>query len=192
LYAERLPSVELNTTFYNLPAEAQFERWADVVPSGFRFAVTMSRRVTSRGRVEGVDTFETSIRALGDALGPVRIKVPQARDDGFLRLLLDSLDPELRYALDFRHDSWAGKDVDSALVEQGMTRVDELETDAPFRYVRLRDTPYDDAELASWSERLERVLAGGIDVYCYFRHEDEPTAPRYAERLLELVGPGGG
>jgi hypothetical protein len=24
-------------------------------------------------------------------------------------------------------------------------------------------------------------------VYAYFRHEDEPTAPRYAERLLELL-----
>jgi uncharacterized protein YecE (DUF72 family) len=152
----------------------------------------MSRRVTSRGRVEGIDTFEKSIRALGDMLGPVRIKVPQARDDGFLRLLLDSLDPQLRYALDFRHDSWEAEDVGSALLEHGMTRVDELETDAPFRYLRLRDTPYDDAELASWAERLGPVLAAGIDVYCYFRHEDEPTAPRYAEQLLELVGPRGG
>jgi hypothetical protein len=26
-----------------------------------------------------------------------------------------------------------------------------------------------------------------IDVYLYFQHEDEPTAPRYAERLRELV-----
>jgi uncharacterized protein YecE (DUF72 family) len=152
----------------------------------------MSRRVTSRGRVEGVDAFEKSVRALGDALGPIRIKVPQARDDGFLRLLLDSLDPELLYALDFRHDSWAGDDVDAALGERGMVRVDELESDAPFRYLRLRDTPYDEAELASWAERLRPLLAAGIDLYCYFRHEDEPTAPRYAERLLELVGPRGG
>ena len=151
----------------------------------------MSRRVTSRGRVEGVDAFEKSVRALGDALGPIRIKVPQARDDGFLRLLLDSLDPELLFALDFRHDSWTGEDVDAAVGERGMVRVDELEADAPFRYLRLRDTPYDEAELASWAERLRPLLAAGIDVYCYFRHEDEPTAPRYAERLLGLVGPRG-
>jgi uncharacterized protein YecE (DUF72 family) len=162
------------------------------VPSGFRFAVTMSRRVTSRGRVEGVDAFEKSVRALGDSLGPVRIKVPQARDDGFLRLLLDSLDPELRYALDFRHDSWAGEDVDAALLEHGMARVDELQPEAPFRYLRLRETPYDEAELATWAERLKPVLAAGIDAYCYFKHEEEPTAPRYAEQLLELVGPRGG
>jgi uncharacterized protein YecE (DUF72 family) len=152
----------------------------------------MSRRVTSRGRVEGADAFEQSIRALGDTLGPVRIKVAQARDEGFLRLLLDSLDPELLYALDFRHSSWAAEEVDSALEERGMARVDELETGAPFRYVRLRDTPYDEADLVGWAERLRPLLAAGIDVYCYFRHEEEPTAPRYAEQLLELVGPRGG
>ena len=31
------------------------------------------------------------------------------------------------------------------------------------------------------------MIAAGLDVFAYFQHEDEPTAPRYAERLLELV-----
>jgi hypothetical protein len=31
------------------------------------------------------------------------------------------------------------------------------------------------------------LLADGKDVYAYFRHEDEPTGPAYAGRLLELV-----
>jgi uncharacterized protein YecE (DUF72 family) len=95
LYAERLPTVELNNTFYRLPAEGQFERWAAAVPPGFRFAVTMSRQVTSFGRIRGLDAFCQSARKLGEALGPIRIKVPQARDDGFLRLLLDSLELDL-------------------------------------------------------------------------------------------------
>jgi uncharacterized protein YecE (DUF72 family) len=169
----------------------QFERWAEAVPSDFRFAVTMSRRVTSRGRVEGVDTFEKSIRSLGQTLGPVRIKVPQARDDGFLRLLVDSLDPELRYALDFRHDSWTSPDVEAALEERGMARVDALEGGTPFCYVRLRDPPYAEDVLAGWAERLRPLLAKGVDIYCYFKHEDEPTAPRYAEQLLQLAGASG-
>src|SRR5207248_11644354 len=38
-YAERLPSVELNTTFYQLPSEDQMQRWAEQTPPGFRFAV---------------------------------------------------------------------------------------------------------------------------------------------------------
>jgi hypothetical protein len=31
------------------------------------------------------------------------------------------------------------------------------------------------------------MIAARLDVFAYFQHEDEPTAPRYAERLLELV-----
>jgi thymidylate synthase (FAD) len=38
-YSERLPSVELNTTGYRIPAEDQFRRWAEQVSPEFRFAV---------------------------------------------------------------------------------------------------------------------------------------------------------
>jgi uncharacterized protein YecE (DUF72 family) len=186
-YAERLPSVELNTTFYRLPAEDQFERWAAQTPSGFRFAVTMSRRVTARGRVEGLDAFEQTVRRLGDKLGPIRVKVPQARDDGFLRLLVDSLDPGLTVALDFRHDSWTAPEVQQRLDERGIARVNAFDGEAPFRYLRLREPPYDETALTELAGRIQPLLAAGVDVYCYFRHEDEPTAPAHALRLLALA-----
>ena len=186
-YAERLPTVELNATFYQLPSEAQFERWARETPPDFRFAVTMSRRATGRGRVEGVEAFTQAVRALGDRLGPIRIKVPQERDDGFLLLLLGSLDPALRYALDFRHPSWAAPEVRERLDEVGIARVDAEDGDAPFRYLRLREPPYDDAALARAATTIRDLASAGIDVYVYFKHEDEPTAPAYARRLLELT-----
>jgi uncharacterized protein YecE (DUF72 family) len=185
-YAERLPSVELNTTFYRLPAEAQFERWASQAPEHFRFALTMTRGATAFGRVQGVAGFVQTAGVLGERLGPVRIKVPQARDDGFLLLLLDSFAPEVRWVLDFRHDSWSAADVDERLAERGIARVDASEG-APFAYLRLREPPYDEAALEALAGTVRPLLAEGKDVYAYFRHEDEPTAPAYAERLLELV-----
>jgi uncharacterized protein YecE (DUF72 family) len=186
-------TVELNSTFRRLPAEDQFERWADQTEPGFKFAVTLARRVTSFGRVEGVDAAAQSIAKLGDRLGPVRIKVLQARDDGFLRLLLDSLEPSMRWALDFRHESWREDEIQARLDERGVARVDDEEGGADFRYLRLRNPPYSDDDLAAEAKRIEPLLARGLDVFAYFRHEDEPTAPRYAERLLELVsGPAAG
>jgi uncharacterized protein YecE (DUF72 family) len=175
LYAERLPSVELNTTFYRLPAEEQFERWAAQTPEAFRFALTMTRGATAFGRIERLAASTQTIGVLGERLGPVRIKVSQARDDGFLRLLLDSLDPAIGWALDFRHESWSAPEVQEQLDRRGVARSGSLESTAPFRYLRMRDV-------------LVPLLERGIDIYCYFRHEDEPTAPVYAERLLELVG----
>jgi uncharacterized protein YecE (DUF72 family) len=99
-----------------------------------------------------------------------------------LRLLLDSLDPELEYAFEFRHDSWASADVP--------VRVNSLEGDGDFRYLRLREPPYSDEDLADWAARLRPLLDDGVRVHCYFKHEDEPTGPHYAARLLELAGGG--
>jgi uncharacterized protein YecE (DUF72 family) len=65
--------------------------------------------------------------------------------------------------------------------------VNDWEADAPFRYLRFREPPHSDEELAELAARIAPLLAGGLDVYAYFRHEDAPTAPAYAERLLQLV-----
>jgi uncharacterized protein YecE (DUF72 family) len=181
-------AVELNNTFYRVPEEDQFDRWAAQVPAGFRFAVTTSRRLTSFGRVEGVDEFCRMARRLGDRLGPLRFKVPQARDDGFLRLLLDALDPEVPVALDFRHDSWDDPEVTALLDERGVARAGAWEGGAAFRYLRFREPRYDEAALASLAGKIRPQVVAGVDVYAFFRHEDEPTAPLYAERLRELVG----
>jgi uncharacterized protein YecE (DUF72 family) len=184
-YAKRLPSVELNTTGYRLPAEGLFDRWASAVPDGFRFAVKLS----PRGFRE-LATFEERVRRLGDRLGPIRAVVQTARDDGFLEFVLGSADPELRYAFDFGHDSWDGPDVDERLAAAGAVRVGAKDTRAGFVYLRFRDPPYEDAQLESFADSIRPLLAAGADVFAYFRHEDEPTAPRYAERLRGLVEEG--
>ncbi len=186
-YATRFPSVELNTTFRKLPSEAQFETWAAATPPEFRFSVKMTQRITHFGRLEGIGTFCEHARALGPKLGPILVQFPptRPRDDGLLELFLGSVDPELAYAFEFRHESWDG--VDDVLADAGAARVGALDGAAPFRYLRLREPPYDEAALTMWAERLRPVLAGGADVYCYFKHEDEPTAPAYAARLAALV-----
>ena len=175
-YAQRLPSVELNTTGYRLPSESSFVRWAEQTPTHFRFAVKLPGHA-----MRSLGTFEERIRLLGERLGVVRVVVQQPRDDGLLALVLGSLDPALRVAFDFRHESWNDADLGNAV------RVNDWDADAPFRYLRFRDPPYSDDELATTAARIRPLLADGVDVFAYFRHEDEPTAPRYAEQLLKLL-----
>ena len=173
-YAERLPSVELNTTGYRLASEEQFERWASQTPAGFRFAVKLPQRA-----LRSITTFEERVLRLGDRLGPLRVAVETPRDDGLLALLLGSTD--LRLALDLRHESWEGVDVAPAV------RVDDWGAEASFRYLRFREPPYSDEALEGFAERVRPLLEQGVDVFAYFRHEDEPSAPAYAQRLRELV-----
>ena len=177
LYAERLPSVELNTTGYRLPAEGSFVRWAEQTPPGFKFAVKLPAHFTRQ-----LGTFGERMQLLGDRLGVIRVVAIQTADPGFLTLLLGSLDPAIRIAFDFRHPSWDEVDVSPGV------RVGDWNADAPFRYLRFREPPYTDDDLDAAAERIRPLLDDGIDVYAYFRHEDEPTAPRYAERLLAQLG----
>jgi hypothetical protein len=62
--------------------------------------------------------------------------------------------------------------------------------DAPasWRYLRFREPPYDDATIRAAAARIASLLAAGVEVFAFFRHEDAPTAPAYAGRLRELIG----
>lgn len=176
-YADRFTTVELNTTGYRLPGEEQFQRWAEQTPPGFTFAPKLAG---NRPRL--LAEFASRVRELGERLGPVRVQLISARDEGMIELILGSLDPDFRVAFDLAHPSWDG--IEPRLAEAGAVRVNDLEHDAPFRYMRFRDPPYSEEDLAAWAERLR---GAGEPVFAYFRHEDEPTAPQYAERLLELL-----
>ena len=51
-YAQRLPTVEINNTFYQMPRASVLEHWAEVVPVGFRFAIKAPRRITHEARLK--------------------------------------------------------------------------------------------------------------------------------------------
>jgi uncharacterized protein YecE (DUF72 family) len=167
-YAGRFDTVELNSTGYRLPSEDQFRRWADAAPDGFKFAVKLPLT-----RLDRVTPFLERVLALGDRLGPVRIVVEAARDDGLLSFVQGSVPPGVELAWDFRHETWAGR--------RDLVAVNDPHAE-PFRYIRLREPPYTDAELQDVAATLRDPA------YVYIRHEDEPTAPETARRLRTLLG----
>src|SRR5919206_507192 len=158
-YAQRFATVELNTTGYRLPAEEQFARWGEQTPPGFTFAPKLAG---NRPRI--VAEFASRVRLLGERLGPTRVSLKSARDEGMIELILGSLDPEFRVAFDLEHESWHG--IEPRLAAAGAVRVNDLENDAPFRYVRLREPPYSDDELRAWAERLRGAT---VPTYVYVR-----------------------
>ena len=138
-YAERLPSVELNTTGYRLPAEGQFERWAAATPPGFRFAPKLNAY-----RLSDFATFEERTGLLGDRLGPIRVLVGSARDEGFLqRARLDR--PTASDRVRLPTTPWAG--IETSLPGNAV-RVNDLEA-GPVPLPPAREhAPYSDAEAA--------------------------------------------
>src|ERR1700733_11403846 len=79
-YAERLPTVEVNNTFYRMPTAKLIEGWASEVPEGFTFAVKAPQRITHMAKLVGAgETTEAFVRiasALGARLGPLLFQLP--------------------------------------------------------------------------------------------------------------------
>jgi uncharacterized protein YecE (DUF72 family) len=196
-YAERLPTVEINNTFYRMPKVAVLETWAGSTPERFRFAIKASRRITHLARLkaetaaDSVDFLYRNLAALGAKRGPVLFQLPPflkkdlPRLSEFLRLLPEGHGA----AFEFRNDSWFADDVYDALKVAGAAlclseREDNapppLVETAPWGYVRLRLETYSDDDLEQWARRLEAT--SWREIYAYFMHE--PTAPAYARTLM--------
>ena len=72
-YAAELTAVEINSSFYRPHRRTTYERWADSVPAGFRFAVKLPRTITQDSKLQDcgelLDRFLAEVSGLGDKLG---------------------------------------------------------------------------------------------------------------------------
>ncbi|MEZ5333421.1 MAG: DUF72 domain-containing protein [Thermoanaerobaculia bacterium] len=202
-YAEHLPAVEINNTFYRMPKREVLATWAGSVPGSFRFSIKASRRITHFKRLkecgEEIGYLAGQLEALGDRLGVVLFQLPPqlAADLERLRTFLAELPADLPAAFEFRHPSWFDAAVLDALRERGCplcvadTEEGEdapLEATADWGYLRLRRPDYDDEALAAWARRLGGL--GWKRAFVFFKHEDEGAGPRMAARFLELAREG--
>jgi uncharacterized protein YecE (DUF72 family) len=202
-YASRLSSVEINYTFRRTPSTSTLETWRATTPDGFFFAVKAHQRITHVLRLanaeEVTQSFLERLGALGPRLGPVLFQCPPNLkfDRGRIEAFLECLPPKGRYAFEFRNPSW-GDEARALLASRGVTFCaaetddeplgDDAIGEAPLAYLRLRKTSYSPAELAAWARRVERALARGVEVFCYFKHEDEGIGPRLATELATMIG----
>ena len=197
-YAQRLRTVEINNTFYRMPAESVLWQWSEEVPAGFAFALKAPQRISHHKRLReaGQDIGEFLRRAavLGAKLGPVLIQLPpQLRKDvPRLEAFLAELPSHPRFAFEFRHESWLDDEVYQALRSRGaMLCIADTDTgDTPLvatsdrGYLRLRREQYSDDELRAWVERI--AAQPWSHAFVYFKHEDAGLGAKFALRFDEL------
>ena len=111
-YAERLPAVEINNTFYRMPRSHVLEDWRDTVPADFRFIIKASRRITHHARLkdadESIEYLATRLEKLEGKLGCVLFQLPPYLRKGAERLdaFLSAWPSAFPAAVEFRHESW--------------------------------------------------------------------------------------
>ena len=203
-YATRLNAVEINYTFRQLPKASTLENWVVATPEGFSFALKAHQRITHFNRLAASEFNELFFRAIDPLraarrLGPVLFQLPPnfKADVPVLAAFVETLPRDIRCAFEFRNASWLTDEVYRLLEKHAvalcMAESERFEAPevvtAGFVYVRLRKEEYTPEERAEIAERVNRLLAEGRDVYCFFKHEDTPAGAGYAEELAKAVHP---
>lgn len=199
-YSGRFSTVEINYTFYRLPSAKTLAGWIPQTPDGFCFALKAAQQITHVLRLRNAESLMRAFLEgaqplqLSGRLGPVLFQLPPSMkaDLPLLDSFLAILPASLRAAVEFRHQSWFSDAMLECLRSRKaalcIAETEEfcapLELTADFAYFRLRKALYEPADLALWKKRFAAWLAGGRDLYVYFKHEESGTAPAYAERLL--------
>ena len=210
-FAQHFRTVEINYSYYQLPARRVFEGWRERSPRGFLFAVKASRYLTHMRKLhepeEPLQRLLHNAGGLQEKLGPILFQFPRTWDRDLPRLtsFFEALraHPGHRYAFEFRHASWLCSEV-YALLQQhnaalclpigwGIPLDVQLTTD--WTYLRFHagqhGIGFSDAELAPWAERIRGYLAQGVDTFAYFNNDqiehDQPQAILNAKRLLQML-----
>jgi uncharacterized protein YecE (DUF72 family) len=161
------------------------------------------------GCEEPAETFVETMAALGDRLGPLLLQLPPSfavEGMGVLEDFLADLPQGFRYAVEVRHKSWLGSDLTAMLRERGaaltlidyprMPRMEEATTD--FAYIRWlgdrREFPSGHThakrdrreDLAWWSERVDRFLSEGREVFAYANNHYQNHSPSTLEQFMKI------
>jgi uncharacterized protein YecE (DUF72 family) len=206
-YAERFPTVELNNSFYNLPARSTFEGWRRQTPHDFLFAVKASRYLTHMKKLKDPEDplkrFMDAARGLGDKLGPILFQFPASWQANLDRLE-DFLDALRRYrgrlwAFEFRHRSWLCPDTYRLLERSKAALCLPVAPNVPlgtvltadWTYIRFHHGKhgigYSPQELGGWSRRIADFANAGADVYAYFNNDPGGHAIEDAQSLRRML-----
>jgi uncharacterized protein YecE (DUF72 family) len=207
-YAGQLNTVEINSSFYGLPAPGKFREWGSQVPADFLFSVKASRYITHMKKLRDpagpLEKFLESAGALQDRLGPVLFQLPPrwGCDTERLERFVDIIPGNVRPVFEFRDRSWWNETVYRLLEGAGAAfciyhlagTLSPKEITSDFVYVRLHgpgdsyEGLYDKQALAGWAGAASSWAESGKDVYIYFDNDQNGYAPRNAVQLRDMTG----
>jgi uncharacterized protein YecE (DUF72 family) len=113
-YSHYFPAVEVDSTFYRVPAETTVQRWAEYTPASFRFVCKLPKEITHTRRLsdckDELAAFARAMEPLGAKLHLILVQLPPAfapkEGRTALRGFLAKLPRDFRFAIEFRHPGW--------------------------------------------------------------------------------------
>ncbi|RZI77009.1 MAG: DUF72 domain-containing protein [Pseudomonas sp.] len=208
-YARVFDGVEVNSSFHRPHRTGTWARWAQSVPTHFRFAVKIPKTITHQAELRATEPligqFALEVAGLGAKLAVLLVQLPPKLEfDGpltssFFSLLRQSIDAQI--ACEPRHPSWFEGEASSTLKALRVARVaaDPAlgETAAVpggwegLAYWRLHGSPamyrspYSSEAINAYAHKLKRAKREGIDAWCMFDNTAASAATGNALSLME-------
>ncbi|WP_393970807.1 DUF72 domain-containing protein [Oxyplasma meridianum] len=140
LYSRVFHAVEIDSTFYRVPEKVTVIKWRDSTPDNFLFSPKFPGEITHKNGLNvdhnKIADFLYPIEFLGNKLGPVLVQLPAAatysKNFCALRNFIKMLPESIRFAIEFRDNSWFREDV---FMELEKNRIAMVWSDIPMAKV---------------------------------------------------------
>lgn len=116
VYAKVYDTIEVDSTFYAIPADSALENWYRKTPEDFTFSLKLPQEITHEHFLQStafevLDGFCERITLLKEKLGVVLVQLPpqfeaNKNNAQSLRNFLERLPKEIRFAVEFRNREW--------------------------------------------------------------------------------------
>lgn len=207
-YAQVFNAVEINSSFYRPHKPATYERWANSVPEGFRFAVKAPKVITHTRRLKEagneLDSFLAECEHLGPKLGPLLVQLPPNLAFDAQKVEAFFSDMRERFSGDIvcepRHPTWFAPEPDELLASLQVARVAAdpavvSEAAEPggwsgLVYYRLHGSPriyysaYPPEYLYTIGRKLAEAVSSNTQTWCIFDNTAEGAATGDALAVL--------
>ncbi len=206
-YAQHFDTVEINNTFYHLPKEQTIQRWHEIAPPGFLYAVKANRYITHikklKDATESLERFFERVGLLKTRLGPILYQLPPSlhKDLDLLLSFIKLLHQKRIAVFEFRHKSWYEDDTFELM---NKFRVGFCIHDMPGKesprmvtgeviYVRFHGTTgryagnYSKSVLQGWAKWLKDETQKARAIYAYFNNDIGGRAIKNAKQLRKLM-----
>lgn len=194
-YASLHSSVEINSSFYQVPKPATVGKWRESVPSHFRFTFKVPKTVThAKGlqfNAEDLEVFAETVAKVDKKKGCLLVQFPpsvkrerQEELEGILECLRSDA-KGWHIAVEFRDPSWYNREVyrvlqsfGAGMVEQDMPKsaTPQVTVADDFHYLRFHGPEgtyrgsYDETFLLRHAKRISAWVKEGREVYVYFNN----------------------
>jgi uncharacterized protein YecE (DUF72 family) len=213
-YSTIFDTVEIDSTFYGAPRPEVIANWYQTTPENFTFCLKTPKAITHESDLvecgDAMLAFVEPAVLLKEKLGCILLQVAPdlpAKTAANLNQLLSQLPKNVRFAVEFRNDSWAVDETAELLRQNGVCWAAAEYIYMPKTIIRTTDFLYlrflgrhgqfptkdkemvdKTEELEKWYEKIKPHLPEVNTVYSFFNDDYAGFSPASANRFKRVIG----